>query len=119
MSETLYIETSILGYLTARSTKNLILAANIEVTKDWWEYRRSAFTLYVSQAVLNEVAQGDTEIAVQRMELVRGVPLLELNQAVRDLASQFLTRSNLPPKADIDAIHIAAATVHGLDYLLT
>ena len=119
MSETLYIETSILGYLTARSTKNLILAANIEVTKDWWKYRRSAFTMYISQAVLNEVAQGDTEIAVQRMELVRGVPLLELNQAVRDLASQFLTRSNLPPKADIDAIHIAAATVHGLDYLLT
>ncbi|MEG4997127.1 type II toxin-antitoxin system VapC family toxin [Microcoleus sp. B4-D4] len=119
MSETLYIETSILGYLTARSTKNLILAANIEVTKDWWEYRRSAFTMYISQAVLNEVAQGDTEIAVQRMELLRGVPLLELNQAVRELASQFLTRSNLPPKADIDAIHIAAATVHGLDYLLT
>ena len=119
MSETLYIETSILGYLTARSTKNLILAANMEVTKDWWEYRRSAFTLYVSQAVLNEVAQGDTEIAVQRMELLRGVPSLELNQAVRDLASQFLTRSNLPPKAHIDAIHIAVATVHGLDYLLT
>ncbi|MEG4441679.1 type II toxin-antitoxin system VapC family toxin [Microcoleus sp. AT9_B5] len=119
MSETLYIETSILGYLTARSTKNLILAANIEVTKDWWEYRRSAFTLYVSQAVLNEVAQGDTDIAVQRMELLRGVPSLELNQAVRDLASQFLTRSNLPPKAHIDAIHIAVATVHGLDYLLT
>ncbi|AFZ07656.1 hypothetical protein Osc7112_3273 [Oscillatoria nigro-viridis PCC 7112] len=119
MSETLYIETSILGYLTARSTKNLILAANMEVTKDWWEYRRSAFTLYVSQAVLNEVAQGDAEIAVQRMELLGGVPLLELNQAVRDLASQFLTRSNLPPKAHIDAIHIAVATVHGLDYLLT
>ncbi|MEG4012894.1 MULTISPECIES: type II toxin-antitoxin system VapC family toxin [unclassified Microcoleus] len=119
MSETLYIETSILGYLTARSTKNLILAANIEVTKDWWEYRRSAFTMYISQAVLNEVAQGDTEIAVQRMELLRGVPLLELNQAVRELAAQFLARSNLPPKADIDAIHIAAATVHGLDYLLT
>lgn len=119
MSETLYIETSILGYLTARSTKNLILAANIEVTKDWWEYRRSAFKMYISQAVLNEVAQGDTEIAVQRMELLRGVPLLELNQAVRELAAQFLARSNLPPKADIDAIHIAAATVHGLDYLLT
>ena len=59
MSETLYIETSILGYLTARSTKNLILAANIEVTKDWWKYRRSAFTMYISQAVLNEVAQGE------------------------------------------------------------
>lgn len=119
MSETVYIETSILGYLTARSTKNLILAANIEVTKDWWESRRSDFTLYVSQAVLKEIAQGDAEIAAQRLEKIRGFPLLELNQAVRDLAAQFLTRSNLPPKADVDAIHIAAATVHGLDYLLT
>ncbi len=119
MSETVYIETSILGYLTARPTKNLILAANIEVTRDWWEFRRRAFTLYVSQAVLNEVALGDSEIATQRLENLRDFPLLELNQAVRGLAAQFLTRSNLPPKADVDAIHIAAATVHGMDYLLT
>ncbi len=119
MSETIYIETSILGYLTARSTKNLILAANIEVTRDWWESRRGNFTLYISQAVINEVVLGDTEIAAQRLEILRGFPLVELNQAVQDLAAQFLTRSNLPPKANVDAIHIAAATVHGLDYLLT
>jgi predicted nucleic acid-binding protein len=119
VSETVYIETSILGYLTARSTKNLILAANMEVTRDWWESRRNAFTLYISQAVINEIAQGDREIASQRLEIVRNFPLLELNQSVKDLAKQFLTRSNLPPKADVDAIHIAAATVHGLNYLLT
>lgn len=119
MNETVYIETSILGYLTARSTKNLILAANVEITRDWWEYRRRDFTLYVSEAVLNEVSLGDAEIAAQRLEIVRDFPLLELNQAVRDLATQFLTRSNLPQKADVDAIHIAAATVHGMDYLLT
>ncbi len=119
MSETVYIETSILGYLTARSTKNLILAANIEITKEWWETRRSDFVLYTSQAVLNEVAKGDTEVAAQRIEILRGFQLLEINQAVQDLAAQFLARSNLPPKADIDAIHIATATVHGLDYLLT
>lgn len=63
MSETVYIETSILGYLTARSTRNLILAANIEVTKEWWDSRRNAFTLYISQVVLDEVARGDSEIA--------------------------------------------------------
>ena len=119
MSETIYIETSILGYLTARSTKNLILAANIEITRDWWESRRGDFTLYISQAVLKEIALGDAQIAAQRLEIVRGFPLLELNQAVEDLAAQFLSRSNLPPKANVDAIHIAAATVHGLDYLLT
>jgi predicted nucleic acid-binding protein len=119
MSETVYIETSILGYLTARATKNLIIAANIEVTRDWWEFRRSNFRLYISQVVLDEIVQGDSEIATQRLEIIRDFPLLELNQAVRDLAGQFLTRSNLPPKAANDAVHIATATVYGLDYLLT
>ncbi|MGF1588507.1 MAG: type II toxin-antitoxin system VapC family toxin [Pleurocapsa sp.] len=119
MSETVYIETSILGYLTARSTKNLILAANMEITKDWWELRRNTFTLYISEAVLDEVAQGDVAIAAQRLEILCDFPLLELNQAVQGLAAQFLTRSSLPPKAKVDAIHIAAATVHGMDYLLT
>jgi predicted nucleic acid-binding protein len=119
MSETVYIETSILGYLTARSTKDLILAANIEITRDWWESRRDAFILYTSEAVLDEVAQGDAEIAAQRLEILREFPLLALNQAVQDLAEQFLARSRLPPKAKIDAIHIAAATIHGMDYLLT
>jgi predicted nucleic acid-binding protein len=119
MSESIYIETSILGYLTARATKNLIIAANIEVTRDWWESRRNNFTLYISQLVLDEVAQGDTEIAVQRLELIQNLPLLELNENVKKLATQLLKKSNLPPKASDDATHIAAATVYGLDYLLT
>lgn len=83
MSESVYIETSILGYLTARSTKNLILAANIEVTKDWWESRRNNFALHISQTVLDEVAQGDAEIAVQRVEILQDLPLLELNEVVK------------------------------------
>ena len=119
MNETVYIETSIFGYLTARSTRDLILAANIEITRDWWQSRRNDFVLYASEAVLEEVAQGDAAIAAQRLELLHDFPLLELNQAVQGLAAQFLTRSNLPPKAKVDAIHIAAATVHGIDYLLT
>jgi hypothetical protein len=119
MSETVYIETSILGYLTARSTKDLILAANIEITRDWWESCRNAFILYTSEAVLDEVAQGDAEIAAQRLEILRDFPLLALNQSAQDLAAQFLARSSFSPKARVDAIHIAAATIHGMDYLLT
>lgn len=119
MSETVYVETSILGYLTARATKDLILAANTEITKNWWEFRRNAFTLYTSEAVLDEVAQGDPVIAAQRLEILRDFPLLALNQAVQDLAAQYLAQSSLPLKAKVDAIHIAAATVHGMDYLLT
>jgi hypothetical protein len=65
------------------------------------------------------VARGDPEIAANRLEILNGVPLVELNQTVQGLAAQFLSRSNLPPKASDDAVHISAATVHGMDYLLT
>lgn len=119
MSETVYIETSILGYLTARPSRDLVVAANIEITREWWDKRSGDFQLYSSQAVVKETSQGDLEIASQRLEILSNFALLDLNQSVLELAEQFLERSNLPTKADVDAIHIAAATVHGMDYLLT
>jgi hypothetical protein len=119
MSETAYIEISILGYLTARPSRNLVVAANIEITREWWDTRRSDFQLDSSQAVIKETSQGDAAIATQRLEIVRNLALLDLNQSVLDLAEQFLERSSLPAKANVDAVHIATATVHGVDYLLT
>lgn len=101
MSETVYIETSILGYLTARPSRDIVVAANIEITREWWETRRNAFQLYASQAVIRETSQGDAEIASQRLEIIRDLALLDLNQSVLDLAEQFLERSSLPAKADV------------------
>ncbi|WP_299999828.1 type II toxin-antitoxin system VapC family toxin [Anabaena sp. AL09] len=115
MSETVYIETSILGYLTARPSRDIIVAANIEITREWWNTRRSDFQLYSSQAVLKETTQGDAKIASQRLEILSNLSLLNLNQCVLNLAEQFLGRSNLPAKADIDAVHIAVATVHQIE----
>jgi len=119
MSETVYIETSILGYLTARPSRDLVVAANIEITREWWDTRRNDFQLYSSQAVVKETSQGDAAISSQRLEIIRNLALLDLNQSVLALGEQFLGRSSLPAKADVDAIHIAAATVYGMDYLLT
>ena len=110
MTETVYIETSILGYLTARSSKNLILAANMEITKDWWEALRNSFILYTSEAVLDEVSRGDAAIAAQRLEILRDFPLLALNQDVQGLTAQLLFRSNLPQKARVDAIGTGSLT---------
>jgi hypothetical protein len=74
-------------------------------------------TLLLS-SVIKETSQGDAAISSQRLAILRNFLLLDLNQSVLDLAEQFLGRSNLPAKADVDAVHIAAATVHGMDYLL-
>jgi hypothetical protein len=94
--ETVYIETSVIGYLTARSTKNLVVAGNIETTRDWWQNRRNDFLLYISQVVLDEVAKGDTEIALKRLEIVNELPLVELNQAVRNLAGSPVSYTKQP-----------------------
>ncbi len=119
MSESVYIETSIFGYLTARSTNNLIIAANIKLTLDWWDSRRNLFVLYASEVVLDEAAKGDTAIASQRLDLLQSLMLLDLSEEAIELSQEFLKQSNLPPKASNDALHIALATVYGLDYLLT
>jgi len=119
MSETIYIETSIFGYLTARSTDNLIIAANIKVTQDLWDIHRSSFVLYASELVLDEASKGDTSIATQRLSLLQSLMLLDLTEEAIDLAKEFLQQSNLPSKASNDALHMALATVYGLDYLLT
>lgn len=92
MRETVYIETSVLGYLTARSTRDLIIAANIELTKIWWNTRRKDFVLYTSQAVATETSQGDSEMAAQRLSIAKELPLLDLNEDVEALATQFLSR---------------------------
>jgi predicted nucleic acid-binding protein len=118
MSETVYIETSIIGYLTARFSNNLILMANVEATREWWD-RRNQFDLYISQVVLDEIARGDGEIAAKRLKLLFDFPLLAISEDAQSLAAEFLSKSNLPLKASDDALHIAVATVYGLDYLLT
>jgi predicted nucleic acid-binding protein len=119
MKESIYIETSLIGYLTARPNNNLVFMANQEITRRWWNTRRGEFMLYISSIVLDEAAKGDSEMVEQRLRILEDLPVLELTEEVKVLGSQFLAKSNLPPRASDDAIHIATATIHNVDYLLT
>ncbi len=119
MNGSVYIETSIFGHLTARPTDNLIVAANVKITQDWWNEQRNTFTLYASEIVEDEAARGDPAIATQRLNLLESLMLLELTEEAFELSQAFLSQSNLPPKASNDALHMALATVYNLDYLLT
>jgi hypothetical protein len=85
VSESVYIETSIFGYLTARSTNNLIIAANVKLTQDWWDSRRNLFVLYASEVVLDEAAKGDIAIASQRLDLLQSLMLLDLTEEAIEL----------------------------------
>jgi PIN domain len=114
----LYIETSVVSYLTAQGSRDLVLAAHQEVTRAWWASRDS-FDVYVSQFVLDEASAGDSEAASRRLEALRGMPLLDVSSEVIGLAGRLLTERGMPVKARLDALHVATAAVHGMDYLLS
>jgi hypothetical protein len=119
VNQRVYLETTIVSYLTARPSRDLILAAHQEVTRQWWEGQREQFRLYVSQFVLDEAGDGDPAAAAVRLELLKGFTLLPLTDEVRDVATGLLDAGVLPHKAEADAVHIAVATVHEMDVLLT
>jgi len=119
MKQRVYLETTIVSYLVARPSRDLILAAHQEVTREWWERRRKAFELYVSQFVADEAGRGDPEVAARRMECLRGVARLQVTDAAAVVARALVRAHALPEKGLEDALHIALAAVHGMDHLLT
>ena len=87
MPETVFIETTIPSYHVARRSRDIIQTARQELTIEWWNVRRSAYDLYTSQSVIEEVARGDQEMATARIDLLRDVPLLAITEEVTSVAA--------------------------------
>lgn len=117
--KSVYVETSIISYLTARTSRDLLVTANQECTHEWWDGHRSNFELYISPLVLVEAGQGDEEAAQRRLKALESLNMLEIVDEASLLAEALLRALALPRKAQDDAVHIALAAVHHLDYLLT
>ena len=116
---TVYVETSIISYLAARPSRDLIVAARQQLTHSWWRERRPVFDLYVSQVVLDEILAGDPDAAARRAALAAGIPVLDITPEVADLAAALIHRVPLPTTAGADAAHIATAAYHRIDFLMT
>ena len=119
MAPKIYLETTIISYLAARPSKDLITAAHQQVTRDWWENRRRDFDLFSSQLVIQESIAGDAAVAQTRLQMLSDISLVQVNLDCVSLARALVERGPIPEKAAVDALHIAIATVHGMDYLLT
>lgn len=119
MKPKLYLETTIPSYLTSWPSRDLIIAGHQQITKEWWKKRKRAFDLYISQLVVDEARAGNDEAARERLKAISGLPLLDITKEVESLAIRILTSGVVPVKAATDAAHIAIATVHGIDYLMT
>jgi hypothetical protein len=81
--------------------------------------QRSPFDIFISALVLDEASSGDPAAAQRRMEIIREIPALDVSILAEELAARLLAASALPEMAKADALHIAIASVHGIDYLLT
>lgn len=119
MQKTVYVETTVISFLTARKSRDAVLAGQQEATKRWWKQRREEFDLYISSLVLNEAGKGDSTAAKKRMEALSGISVVVPTDAMRDLALIFIAEHGIPPKAADDALHLAVATVSRVQYLLT
>ena len=119
MKPSLYVETSVVSYLTARPSRDLITAARQQLTALWWSSRRSAYDLFVSPLVLEEAELGDTSAAAARLAVLEDLALVSPSLEADSLAEALMRETPLPEKAAADAVHIAAATTAGAEYLLT
>lgn len=116
----MYLETSVISYLVGwLNQHDLYVAAQQEYTREWWTKQRYAYDLFASAVVVREAREGQAELAAARMNFLREVSLVEVTDAADDLKAELLRNAALPKKAELDALHIAVAAVHGLDYLLT
>lgn len=116
---TAYIETTIPSYYVARSSDSLLQAAKQATTRRWWDEGCSGFDLFTSLETLDEAGKGDSRMAGDRLKLLKGIALLPLPDVGLELAASLVATGIIPPKAASDAIHIAVASVHRIDYLVT
>ncbi len=117
--KTVYLETSVVSYLTNRPSRDLIAAGHQLSTRGWWDNERQGYDLYVSELVIAEASRGHKEAAQKRLALLDGISLLRVSEEVAAFAQALVERHAIPEVAAADAVHVAVAAVNGIHYLLT
>jgi hypothetical protein len=119
MADRVYIETTIVSYLTAWPSRNLIGAAQQQITRDWWRDAAQRFELVTSELVMIEASTGDATVAAERMAKLRPLINLDATEAAVRLGQSLVDGGAIPVKASRDAIHVGICATNGIPYLLT
>ena len=119
MKPLVYIESSVVSYLTARPSGDLIKNSWQTVTQQWWATKLDAITACISPYVIQEIQGGDANAAKERIDAIRALAVLETNAEIEAIADYLLLGGGLPQKARLDALHIACAAYHSVNILLT
>jgi hypothetical protein len=119
LKQSVYIETTVLSYVTSRPSRDLLVAAHQQVTVEWWENALPLFEPFISPLVIEEASRGDHTAAEMRIEKISGFSILEINEDVRQLAELYFDNIRITEKARGDAYHLAASAYHGMDFLVS
>jgi hypothetical protein len=119
MKPKVYVETTIISYLAARPSRDLIVAGHQQITHEWWQISRHNFAVVSSQLVAGEAGAGDPEAADARLAFLAGLTLVEITEEALTLAQRLLQAKAIPQDFPEDALHVAVAVVNGIEYLLT
>ena len=119
MKAKVYIETSVISYLTARPSNDIRAMANQNVTIEWWETQRNNYDVFILEFVIAEASLGHPDAISRRLEAIADIMELQVTEKVRVLGQELIHRHALPANAEIDAFHVAVAIVNGMEYLLT
>ena len=119
MKPKVYIETTVISYYTAQKSHDLIIAGHQQITKEWWDKQLKNFTPYVSEVVYEEISRGDKIAAQKRINSIRNFKYLEITSHVINLAKIYYETLDLADKSRLDALHLALAVQHGMDFLVS
>ncbi len=114
-----YVETSIVSHATARPSTDAATAVLQDQAKRWMTEQRSLYEVVTSQLVIDEASLGDPDAANRRLAMLDGIPVLPANPDADSVADEIISRSMMPSKARLDALHVATAALAGVQYLLT
>lgn len=119
MKPKVYVETSVISYLTAWASRDVVVAGHQQVTHDWWKSSQDRFEVLASELVVQEASIGDQDAAHDRLVVLNSLTLLEITETARDLARELVIAAAIPAKAAEDALHLAIAATNGVEYLAT
>lgn len=117
--EAVYLETSFISYLVALPSRDLIVAAHQQISHEWWNTQRYKYDCFISQLVIDEASFGDKSMIRKRLEIIQSLNALEVTDEVEQLAEVIIKNGIIPRSAMTDAAHIALASIHRMDYILT
>ncbi|RIK70444.1 MAG: hypothetical protein DCC67_20740 [Planctomycetota bacterium] len=114
-----YLETTVIGYLTSRTSNDQIVAGHQQATREFWAEASSRFRLFVSRLVVQECSAGDAAAVAERMQVLKNIPHLRATSIAADLTKALLQKGGVPSSQPRDVAHIAPAAAHGIQYLVT